>query len=558
MRKIAKTAKDLKKYVPKIKVKGVATYRKKKRGNYLVLLYKDIHGKYRQLLVPASDANDLKKIKKELIDNGLPHTTSDTDWIALQKLLFQAAEANYELVENPGFYDTVYLQPDNKVIGTIKEGAKQPILDPARKAPLPLIEKKGALKGWQQNVASAALHSSRIMLSLSATFSAYILVWADIENGGFHLFGPSSMGKSTCLFISVSVRSGPDGMESWSVTNTGVEELAAAHNDKTLTLDESGKLDSDPIKAAQRAGTIIYTLASGKDKCRSTSYSSERLTWRVICLSSGEKSLIETANDAGVQKMLGEEVRLVDVPADAGFGIGIYESLPNGLASSEYADALQEYVKKDYGVAETAFLKCITEDLEKSGVDKIKEKIKAAMQEFLEYINIDKRSKGFEIRLAKRFALAYAGGKLAADYGILPFEDCKVIAGVSRCYQDTIAHRPQSFQDQVKKATATLMTELENSSIFLDVRRPNHGKSTDEIDKAKGFHASFKDEAVRAIRPAYVKKLIQDDKVRSAVLNNLKKTGRLKTDADGKSTIQLRSHLKSPKALPRCYCFTRK
>lgn len=553
-----KTKKNSKQCMPSLDVNGIATYKKNKPGAFLVVVFKDIHGNNKELLIPASDVNNKNSssLKKLLIDNGFHHTTTDEEWAAVKQLLNKVPPKKYELSESCGFKSGVYLQPDNSVIGNCNDDVWQPILDPNSKVPLPLVEKRGTLESWQQKVAVSALYSSRIMLTLSAAFSSYILELASIENGGFHLYGISSMGKSTCLYVVQSIRSSPDGVESWSATDTRIEELAAAHNDRTLTLDESGKLDSDPVKAARRAGLIIYMLTFGKDKCRSKNYTQTRLTWRVICLSTGERSLIETASDAGVQKMLGEEVRLVDVPADAGFSKGIYDTLPINFDAANYAHQLAENYKENYGTAETAFLTALTSDLNNDS-DQVRAKIKESIDEFFEYNKIT-TSKGFEVRLAKRFALAYAGGKLAADYGILPFTDCEVMAGVSRCYQDSIQSRPTSPEDQTQQAITVLKDILKDRDNFLDLSKLNHGKSINAVNNATGFISSFKGEPIRAIKPSYLKRIIPNDDAREAALSFMLNTGRLKKDAGGRNTIQLKSHIKAEPNLPRCYCFTSK
>lgn len=544
---------DLEKYGVQLSVIGVATYRNGKPGSYLIVEFIDIDEQLTKIMIPSNCVTEIRAIKKVLLDNRFPYDIPKEAWEAIRKELIQKTSGRMLLVESSGFYNDIYLRSDNKIIGNLSDDGCRPILDPNIKISLLPVESKGTLKEWRLNIANAALHSSRIMLSLSATFSAYILYIAGIENGGFNFFGISSTGKSTCLQISVSVRSSPAGIESWSVTETGAEELAVAHNDKTLVLDELGNLHTDPLKAAQKAGKLVYALTFGKEKRRSAYYSSGRFTWRIVYLSSGEKSLTESAIDAGVKRMLGEEVRLIDVPSDAGLAHGIYESIPQGFTASQYADHLKDNCAQYYGVAERVFLKKLTAEMS-SDLESLRQQINSAIKEFLEYHSVD-HANGSEMRLAKRFALAYAGGQLAAKYGVLPFDDDTVIAGVSACYRDTIARRPQTHSDLIEEATNALLNELKETTNFLDVSHVEHGKTAEDIKSASGFIATYKGNKVRAMLPATLDELISACKIRKAVLKTLKEAGRLQLDANGRSTIQLRSHLKSPKVLPRCYCF---
>ena len=104
--------------------------------------------------------------------------------------------------------------------------------------------------------------------------------------------------------------------------------------------------------------------------------------------------------------MLGEEVRLIDVPADAGNGLGIYERLPDNISPAQYADNLELSCKNYYGTPQQAFLKKFIHQIAED-IDLVKNQIECSIKEFMDEHNVD-GSKGYEARMAKRFALAYA------------------------------------------------------------------------------------------------------------------------------------------------------
>ena len=85
------------------------------------------------------------------------------------------------------------------------------------------------------------------------------------ESGCFHLYGLSSMGKTTCLRTAASVwGSGADGgyVRTWRSTANGLEATLAGANDTFLPLDEVGQADGREL------GQALYMTAGGVGKQR--------------------------------------------------------------------------------------------------------------------------------------------------------------------------------------------------------------------------------------------------------------------------------------------------
>ncbi len=77
------------------------------------------------------------------------------------------------------------------------------------------------------------------------------------------------------------------------------------------------------------AAAAVYQLASGVGKGRSARDGSIRapMTWRVLTLSTGELPMAaKIAEDKQRKAYAGQAVRLLDVPADAGRGFGLFDS----------------------------------------------------------------------------------------------------------------------------------------------------------------------------------------------------------------------------------------
>src|SRR5207249_3789011 len=132
--------------------------------------------------------------------------------------------------------------------------------------------------------------NSRLVFAVSCAFAAPLLFGSESDSGGFHLYGPSSIGKSTALVVAGSVwgGGGKNGyVESWRTTANGLEAYAEAHNDCLAVLDEIAQVD------AREAADCLYMLANGMGKGRMTKTigARRRLTWSTLVLSSGEITL---------------------------------------------------------------------------------------------------------------------------------------------------------------------------------------------------------------------------------------------------------------------------
>jgi uncharacterized protein (DUF927 family) len=124
---------------------------------------------------------------------------------------------------------------------------------------------------------------------------------------------------------------------SWKSTQNGLEALAAAHNHGLLCLDELGQ--SDPREVAE----CIYALSNGRGMQRMTRTVAPKktLVWSILFLASGEISLAEHVQLANRRTRAGQEVRLCDIPADAGEGLGAFENV-HGFSSPPTAPITSE------------------------------------------------------------------------------------------------------------------------------------------------------------------------------------------------------------------------
>ncbi|WP_248885638.1 DUF927 domain-containing protein [Acidithiobacillus acidisediminis] len=312
----------------------------------------------------------------------------------------------------------------------------------------------GTLDEWQTHVAALCQGNPLLVLALSAAFLPPLLRLTGMENIGVHFRGPSSSGKTRLLKVASSVWGDPQQyINSWRTTDNALETLAAARNDALLTLDELGSL------SAASAGDATYLLGNGQGKGRMRADASARpvTKFRLVFLSSGEISLNQLLHQTNQRSMAGHEVRLLDVKADAGAGMGIIQSLNGFQSARELVDHLDEASRRFYGTPIRAFLTRLlatTED---------KDWTVARFDAQIHRLQADWHVRGGDNqvhRVAQRFAAVAAAGELAILWHILPFQEGEAIAAAQWCFQAWLNERGGSESTDIIRAYEALVQKL--------------------------------------------------------------------------------------------------
>ncbi len=513
-----------------------------------VKIFSDNTGGYIFVLIPSSALANKNEVKKYYLKSGGRANISPECWDLINEEVTRQTDNFIVLRYKPGFFNDGYLCVNDKVIGELK--GDKPVLHPNAKKHLPIETKQGTLKEWDINVAVLALYSSRIMLALCSAFSGFLLKLLDMEGGGFHLWGTSSMGKSSSAYILASVAGAPNTIVTlWNNTDKGLEEIAVSHNDSTLILDESKLLDKDPVMTAKTITNRVYTLTGGKGKARSALYENNVAEWQLTVFSTGELSLAQHAEAGKIERLEGENVRMIDVPADADRGMGIFESLPDGVSSSnELAHIVKDVTHRYYGSAKPAFLKRLVADIQDDR-EGLKAKLEKGINHFLNHHKVNRNS-GIDVRIAKRFALAYVSGCFAIKYGILPFEKNDVMQGISKCYLDSL-NMPCSPEPTLAQMLPKEITDLLQSDDIMNIIDSDN-LSENDIKQEIAIICKVQKKKVLAIK----KDLVHDcltSKQRKILLTKLTQQKILLADNEKDfSTIQIRY---DGKTIDRRYCF---
>jgi len=283
-----------------------------------------------------------------------------------------------------------------------------------------LFSLRGDLAGWKTEVAAKCEGNPILTLAIGCALAGPLLSLVGVLGGGVHLVGDSSSGKSLAQLIGSSVWGDPGIFAaSWDMTKGGLEIEASSRNDTMLPLDEIKRADP------KRVQEMAYSLANGQGKGTMTRDREARgkLSWRLLALSSGERSLSEHAAITGNAAHAGAELRMVDVNAGTRTHRAFDEL--HGLEGADFHRLLTVAVGAHHGHIGPAFVEKLLASDDRPG---LLEDFAGIRAQFIE----DNAQAG---RVADRFAVIALAGEMAIAYGLLPWTpgsalaDCQLLYG---------------------------------------------------------------------------------------------------------------------------------
>lgn len=425
--------------------------------------FKDPDGvEHRQILGDALLSGDGTELERTLRRAGLHVAHNGRAW--LKEYLNNAKPAARARVTNrTGWHDgqdgPVFVLPDR----AIGQGAEAWLFEtetPAANA----FRQKGTLEGWRQEVAARCAGNSRLVFAVSMAFASPGLHLVGAESGGFHYRSNSSDGKTTALKVAASVCGGADYVRKYRSTDNAMEGLAVQHCDSLLCLDELAQLDP------KAAGEVAYMLANGQGKNRAnrTGGIREASWWRLLFLSAGEIGLAQHMSEAGQKARAGQELRLAEIPADAGAGLGVFENLHGAGNGAEFARLLDQAARHQHGTAWLAFLDRLAQHR-----DTLPATLREAQKTFEARFLTDAAS-GQARRVATRFALVGAFGEIATDWGVTGWQAGEAMQAAGKCFAAWLGHRggEGAQEDMVMLAQVREFLQRYGESAFTDWDRP--------------------------------------------------------------------------------------
>nr|WP_271833863.1 DUF927 domain-containing protein [Commensalibacter communis] len=365
----------------------------------------------------------------------------------------------------------LFMMPNRKIIGSSSHTNSSLILQTGNIHQGQLFTQSGSLSDWQEQIGQYLIGNSRLIFFACAPLAGSLLEMTHIAGGGLHLIGKSQSGKSTALFIAASIwgKGARDGqVRSWRHTGNGLEGIANETSDLCLILDEFGEA------SAKEIGDIIYMLANGIGKGRANQLGNARSvkTWRSIFLSSGEVTLDQKMNEDQRSSKMGQKVRFMEIPADAGKDMGLFEKLHAFKEAGLFASYLQTQSAKFYGTVGLAFIESLCKARQHNEEQFKQELTNNIEQRTQKLLSSHTTSKDGAIRtIAQRCALIEQAGLLAVEYGIFPFDQTIITQSIEQCFKDWINHNPNMQEHEEKQMILHIKHYLEThgANRFIDI-----------------------------------------------------------------------------------------
>jgi uncharacterized protein (DUF927 family) len=444
----------------------------------------DLQGREQNMVIPMElVTSDPAAYRRVLANRGLLLATGRKGQELLSRYIqFTPPKKFVRLTTRVGWHEHAYVLPGSAIC---PDGTEEVLYDSGGSEHL--YRTAGTLQEWQLNVSAKCRGNSRLLVAVSAAFAAPLIGPLGIENGGIHFVGTSSCGKTTTLMVAGSVIGGGNRnrrgfLETWRGTSNGFEGIADLHNDNLLILDEITQVE------AREADQVVYMLGNGQGKRRMQRNVTMRpsTNWRLLFLSSGETKLAEHAATAGKRITAGADVRLLNIPADAGTGLGLFENLHGAPSAREFADRLMEAGTLYYGHAQRAFLQLLVADYRN---------LVAQVRQIMNAFVADVLPKGAspEVgRALQRVALIVAAGEIATQLKITGWGSGEASHAGRCCFSAWLNERggAGSFDTEAAIRQVRIFLERNGSSRFQPTTT-RHDRSGDEIQERVIDRAGF-------------------------------------------------------------------
>jgi len=416
-----------------------------------VYVLKDRDGRNHSVAIPAgSFAGDGTEVLRELLNHGAQVAPGRK---ARERLLVYLqttpAAQRMELVDTCGWHslasgETVFVLGE-RVLGA---AAGRVLYQPETRQAVFAVG--GTLEGWQQEVAAPCVGNSRMVLAVSIALAGPLLYATGDESGGFHLVGSSSTGKTTALYVGGSVWGSHAFLRRWRATVNAIDAQAAQHCDTLLVLDELAQVEN------KDAGGIAYSLSNGQGKARAhrTGTAKPVMNWRILFLSAGEIGLAVHMAEGGKKTRAGQETRLAEVPADAGAGLGLFETLHDAPNAAAFAIRLKDATSRQFGHVGPAFVERLLAMRESWS------ELAAAVKGFGVQFAGD-GADGQVQRVARRFALVAVAGELATRWGLTGWSPGTASKAAQDCFNAWVATRGGKGNLEPRQVLAQLRAFLE-------------------------------------------------------------------------------------------------
>ncbi|MBQ6669331.1 MAG: DUF927 domain-containing protein, partial [Deltaproteobacteria bacterium] len=314
----------------------------------LLLTWESLDGKPVEYIMPRSTLCEKSGgLESQLLSRGYEMTPEGAKFLG-DFLMKARPEGRVTLIDRPGWHGDRFAL-GSEIVGGDGTGEKFRMAGGFDDG---IFSSRGSWGAWQERVLPYVRGNSRLVFGLTVSFAAPFLGFERcmIDGGLFHFFGSSSTGKSTLLKLAASVWGIPDlaggFIVPWRMTANGLEGVAESRSCVLLALDEIGQASPKDVYHA----AYMLSNSQGKVRARSNGDMRKPKRWRTLGLSSGELSFVQFVRSGGLRERAGQDVRFLDIPADAGKGLGVLDRVVEGLTAKDHVANLLAAISQNYGV----------------------------------------------------------------------------------------------------------------------------------------------------------------------------------------------------------------
>lgn len=392
-----------------------------------------------------------------------------------------------------------------------------------------LSGKTGNFEDWRSRVAKPAAGSSYASFAIMHALAAPLYKFAGLPEGAiFNFSAPSSVGKTTALKVGASVSGDPNILTDWNATLRGLQERAAAHSGLQLILDDTETIRPHERDVLQTLLSVTHKLTSGTstDYAESVQATQRPLHWTCWAISTSPRGIDSAFEAAGRPRSESDRVRLIDIPVRKATGGGIWDRCSSAdVPMAERSERLGKACQANYGYPLREWLEYVVDHQDDMG-----DEIQRHIQRFV--AKLCPHAGGVERRIARKFGLIYAAGRIATDQGLLPWDESHALKVAGKLFR-----RARNASNGGRVQVDLLLKGLAEVQAS---RYPAFTKGTMPsfaTDKAlKGYRVRDWDVERLCIRLEALETLYHTDI--ASVLLRLKEIGAMESGQDGRSAKQ--------------------
>ncbi|ANW00076.1 DUF927 domain-containing protein [Bradyrhizobium icense] len=500
--------------MPKPFIKNVATvHDDAENASYVRLRIRTVRGTKETIELPREDISDIKSLKRQLLRIGavLPSQAKEC-----RDLIMGAVESNsphlIRRVAQSGWVDGTYraFATQSRIIGNTSEH-----FEPPKRAPKTddhgATKISGSARSWKAAVGVQALLSSSWVFSISAAFAGPLLRMLAEDSFSVCFSAPSRTGKSVVTLVGSSVVGvGSVGeMMTWNVSEAGLEQRLPLFNDYMIGVDDFETMKGSDAAKYERIRGMTYGIAAGTEKVRHSAAKLSCNQWRVILVTSMERTIAELARSTHRARQTGEAVRMIDVPLLSRGKAHIFDlagSMGEHIDASWREKRFESMVKAcaaNHGAVFEDYLEKLCD-----GYVDVPELAGKHRDRFVKRVTAP-NDEPITRDVARKFGVVYAAGRLAIKFKLVPWKKEELFSAIENVFCDAKTLLPDRERD-LATAQATLKEFVEK------LRRRN---DIDDYEVEPGYRVSRMGPARFVVKVDAFNALFETDTERRDVLN---------------------------------------